>query len=113
MYFKTASGEKPQIYRLQTGERYYFNDITMDVAMSQDLVMLENYSGDFNDSSTWLVFEIDGQTCLFGGDGEDGGMRNMMRTYGKDYMNFDIFQALHHSNNTSVQARPLYACGPY
>ena len=118
MYLKTSEGQKTEIYRMQTGQRYYFNDLTMDVAMSQDMLMLENYSLDFNDSSSWLVFEIDGQKCLFGGDGDDGGMHNMMRTYGKDYMVFDIFQALHHSRNTSnvftdyCTAKTVLVAGP-
>jgi len=95
-----TNGESPKIYRPQTGQRYYFNDITIDIVLGQEQLPFEEYSGDFNDSSTWCMVTIDGQKCLFGGDGDKGGMRFIMDTYDKEYMTVDFFTLLHHGHNT-------------
>lgn len=97
---KTRTGTHPQLYRPQTGQRYYFNDITMDIVLAQEQLPLENYSGDFNDSSTWCMFTIEGQKCLFCGDGEKGGMRFLMEAYDKEYLTVDVFTLMHHGFNT-------------
>ena len=93
---KTKNGTKPVIYRTHMGERYYFNDITVDIAMAQEQLPYDYYCGDMNDSSTWCMFNVEGQKCLFGGDGDRGGMRVIMRAYARDYMKVDIFTLLHH-----------------
>lgn len=92
--------ESPKIYRPQTGQRYYFNDITIDIILGQEQLPFEEYSGDFNDSSTWCMVTIDGQKCLLGGDGDKGGMRFIVDTYDKEYMTVDFFTLLHHGHNT-------------
>ena len=99
-YLKTETGEQTKIYRPQTGQRYYFNDITVDVVLGQEQLPIEQYSGDINDSSTWLMFTIEGQKCLIGGDGEIGGMRAIMDIYDREYMKLDMFSVLHHTINT-------------
>lgn len=93
---KTSKGETPVIYRPRMGERYYFNDITIDIVMAQEQLLYDYYSGDMNDSSTWCMFNVEGQKCLFGGDGDRGGMRVIMNAYAKDYMKVDFFTLLHH-----------------
>lgn len=97
---KKPDGTPAEVYRPQMGQRYYFSDITMDVVMSQEFMIEENYSGDYNDSSTWVMLTIDGQKCLFGADGEWGEMMNVMRTYDKEDFAIDVFQVLHHGHNT-------------
>ncbi|MDR1891423.1 MAG: hypothetical protein LBQ48_00180 [Oscillospiraceae bacterium] len=99
---KTTKGMNPEIYRPQTGQRYYFNDITMDIILGQEQLPRANYSGDFNDSSTWCMFTVEGQKCLFCGDGEKGGMRFIMDTYDREYLNVDVFTLMHHGFNTRI-----------
>ncbi len=97
---KTTSGENTMIYRPQTGQRYYFNDITVDIVAAQEQFPFEYYSGDFNDSSTWLLYTIEGQKCLLGGDGDKGGIKFVMETCTHEDMQLDVFTVLHHGHNT-------------
>lgn len=74
-YCRTTSGQISPIYRPQTGQRYYFNDFTIDVLHTQEQLPLQDYGtgygingSGFNDSSTWLMYTIDGQKFLHAGD---------------------------------------------
>ncbi len=98
---RTTTGEHPKVYRPQTGQRYYFNDISIDILLSQEQVLCENYyRRDFNDSSVWCMFNIEGQKGLFGGDGGTGGMDVIVSTYDREDLNLDLFATLHHCLNT-------------
>lgn len=99
-HFKTLSGKRPEIYRPQTGQRYYFCDITMDIVHCQEQLPREDYSGDFNDSSTWCMYTVEGQKLLFCGDGEKGSMGKMMETYDREYLTVDVMTLMHHGFNT-------------
>lgn len=99
-YLRTEDGKATPIYRPQTGQRYYFCDITVDVVLGQEQLPTEEYSGDLNDSSTWYLFTIEGQKVLSGGDGEIGGMQKIMDIYDQDFMKLDLFSVLHHTLNT-------------
>lgn len=99
---KTTEGKKPEIYRPQTGQRYYFNDITVDIILTQEQILLENYyKGDFNDSSTWCMFNVEGQKCLLGGDGGTGAMNVIIGAYKQQDFELDMFATLHHCLNTT------------
>ena len=99
--FKTSEGKEPQLYRMREGERYYFNDITIDIILAQEQHLCENYyRRDFNDSSTWCMFEIEGQKALFGGDGGPGATDIIMRAYDRKYFELNLFATLHHCLNT-------------
>jgi len=97
---RTTKGEAVPIYRPQMGQRYYFSDITVDIVMSQELLSAELCSGDINDGSTWCMFTIEGQKCLLGGDGDIGGMENIMAAYAEGFLDVDVFSLLHHGHNT-------------
>jgi len=97
---RTTEDEETKIYRPQTGQRYYFDDITVDIILGQEQLPLREYSGDFNDSSTWCMFTIEGQKCLLGGDGDSGGINFILEAYEQDDMKLDIFTLLHHGHNT-------------
>ena len=97
---RTTRGEAPRIYRPQTGQRYYFSDITVDILCGQEQLSIRDYTGDFNDSSTWCLFNIEGQKCLLGGDGDRAGIEFIMDAYEKEDMKFDVFTLLHHGHNT-------------
>ena len=98
--FKTESGDAPKIIRPEIGQRYYFNDVVMDIVWTQDFLPLEDMSGDFNDTSTFVMHYIEGQKLLFGGDGDWGTMRKLMRAFSSEYLSCDIFHVLHHGYNT-------------
>lgn len=109
--FKTTQKESPKIYRMQTGQRYTFGDVTMDIMLSQELLTMDdyaytvanNYQQDaFNDTSTWCMFTIDGQKLLSAGDGSESGKKYVVNMYSDGYMTVDVFTALHHGLNTNA-----------
>lgn len=97
---KTTEGTEPKLYRPQTGQKYYFCDMCVEIAFGQEQLLYDNYSGDLNDSSTWCMFCVDGQKALLGGDGDKGGFRMMMDMYDTSYFNVELFSLLHHGHNT-------------
>ena len=97
---KTTAGTTPEIYRPQTGQRYYFCDVTMDIMLSQEQMPISAYVGGFNESSTWYLFTMEGQTFLEGGDGHQGNMNFIMTVYKPADLRVDFFSVLHHSYNT-------------
>lgn len=97
---KSTKGMKPPIYRVQTGQRYYFNDITIDIVFTQEQIIPETYFGDINEASTWCMVTIEEQTILMTGDADKGAMKNVMRTYSPEYLSVDILTSFHHSVNT-------------
>lgn len=96
----TSRGTNPHVYRPQTGQRYYFCDITIDIVHAQEQLLTKNYCGGINDSSTWCMFTIEGQKVLFTGDGDEGGMKAIMEHYPKEYLDVDIMTLMHHGFNT-------------
>jgi len=104
-WLRNSEGKHPVVYRPQTGQRYYFSDIIIDIVHTQEQLpnedyMNEDYPGDFNDSSTWSMMTIDGQKVLFTGDGDVGGMEVIMKTYDKEYFDMDMMTLMHHGLNT-------------
>lgn len=100
--FETAEGKKPEIYRMYTGQRYYFNDITMDVVLTQEQILFKDYSDGFNESSTWNIFNIDGQEVFLAGDSGPAGMVKLMEIYSQEYLTVNMFSALHHGYNNRL-----------
>ena len=99
-YCRTSKGEPVKIYRPQTGQRYYFCDITVDIVLCQEHLGWELFEPDQNDSSTWYMFTIEGQKCLLAGDSEKGGIHKVMMTYDSEYLDMDMFSLLHHGHST-------------
>ena len=97
---RTSAGKPVPFYRLRTGERYYFADITVDAIMTQELLPYEDCTGDLNDTSAWLIFNIEGQKVLLAGDGDKGGMKLLMDNYSPEFMRMDVMGLLHHGWNT-------------
>lgn len=108
--FTTTSGGHPETYRLQTGQRYYFNDITMDVVFAQDQLPKSEYVAvdgptddsydNFNETSTWLTFTIDGQKVLTNGDTDQGSMDWVINNYAGGYLkNLTMVTLPHHGYN--------------
>ena len=97
---RTSEGYSPFIYRVQTGQRYYFDDITIDIAFTQEQIIPDSYTADINEGSTWCMVTIEGQTILMVGDADKGAMKNVMRMYSPEYLSVDILTSFHHSVNT-------------
>lgn len=97
---KTTEGTIPKIYRTTTGQRYYFNDITIDILMAQEQVTVENYVTDLNESTTWCLVTLDEQKVLMTGDAGRGSMSCVMRVYSKEFLDVDIMTSMHHSSDT-------------
>ena len=99
---KTSQGKQTPMYRPQTGQRYYFNDITMDILLAQEQVPFEKYKSDLNTSSTVCMFTIEGQKCFFSGDIHKEGLDFIKANYSQEYLTLDLFTLNHHGFNTSV-----------
>ena len=99
---KTAQGEPTPMYRPQTGQRYYFSDITMDILITQEQVPFEKYKRDLNTSSTVCLFTIEGQKCFFSGDIHEEGLDFIRENYSQEYLTLDLFTLNHHGFNTST-----------
>ena len=99
--FKTQSGERTECYRLQFGQRYYFNDIKIDVSMTPELYTAkELYSDDYNETSVFLMNYIEGQKFFATGDGSHTGMRMLMGVFPKSYFDVELYAVSHHGINT-------------
>lgn len=98
--YKTQSGDTTPMYRMMFGQRYYFCDLTIDVALTIEQFPIESYySTDFNDTSTWLLHHIEGQRFLHAGDTHHTGMRVAMQIFDQSWFEFDVLATFHHGIN--------------
>lgn len=98
--FKTETGEMPNLYRPHLGERYYFCDISIEVPLTLEQIPADAYyATDFNDTSLWLLHNIEGQRFLHAGDAGISSTRMAMSYYDKSFFELDVFSVLHHGIN--------------
>jgi hypothetical protein len=71
----------------------------VDIVFTQEQLTAANHFGDLNDSSTWLMYTIEGQKFLLAGDAADGSTKAVMDSYGKEYFELDMFAVFHHGIN--------------
>ena len=115
--FKTSAKGTPDFYRMQTGQRYTFDDVTMDIMLSQELLTIADYDATFNvdnsvqtdavnDTSTWCMFTIgsgnNAKKLLTAGDASYSAKNYMCDMYSKNYLTMDVMTALHHGFNTNL-----------
>jgi hypothetical protein len=119
---RTTKGELPKMYRYQTGQRFYFEGVTMDVVQAQEQIPVADYSGEytgyaegalpelhgkFNTTSTSLIFTIadgtaTGKKVYIGGDATQVNQTWMMNAYSSSlFADVNVFTALHHGANTT------------
>lgn len=96
---KTSEGEIPTLYRPRAGERYYFNDVVVEVPYTQEQCPVEEYEGDLNGSSLWLMYYIDGQKFMLNGDTERNNVNGAAAMYDQEYFDVDIMSVFHHGHN--------------
>lgn len=99
---RTSKGEKTTIYRPQTGQKYYFNDVVIDIVMGQEQIFPSSYFTDLNESSTVSMLNIDGQKVLLPGDSGAGLLRGIMAAYenARGYFEMNVMVAYHHTFDT-------------
>lgn len=97
---RTKDGNRTGLYRPQTGQRYYFSDITIDILYSQEQILEETYTN-LNEASTVCLFTIEGQKCFLAGDVHESGLEFIVQNYRKEYLELDFFTLNHHGFNTS------------
>lgn len=99
-FAKASDGSNTKLYRPQTGQKYYFCDVVIDIMHTQEQLPTEDYANmDLNDSSMWTMFHIDEQKFMLSGDADKGSMSIVMRTYPKEYFEMDIYASFHHNLN--------------
>ncbi|MBE6712997.1 MAG: MBL fold metallo-hydrolase [Ruminococcaceae bacterium] len=97
---KDALGNPTAFYRPQTGQKYYFSDLVIEVVHSQEQLLRDVATKDINETSTWFMLCAEGQKCLLTGDGEKGCMTALMENYTKEYLSLDMMTLMHHGYNT-------------
>ena len=71
----------------------YFANIKIEVMQTMLQCPEENWyrwTGNVNEFSTWLMYNIDGQKFLHAGDADAGSMRMVMKNYEQDYLKMDV-----------------------
>lgn len=105
---RTTEGVAPNVYRPQTGQRYYFCDITVDILLAQEQIPFaeqcglgypDDAGGDANALTTWFMYTVEEQRFLFNADTEIDQMVLANNIYGDDYFNVDIMSVPHHGHN--------------
>ena len=95
-----SDGTSTKLYRPQSGQKYYFCDVVLDIMHTQENLVTQDYANlDLNDSSTWTMFNMDGQKFLLAGDADKGSMRVVMKNFSKEYLKLDVYASFHHNLN--------------
>ncbi len=97
----TADGQQTPIYRPQTGQTFYFKDLTVEVPYTQEHITFVDYQMDINASSTWYLIRAEGKTFLDAGDTENVNLAQVEFMYTGDYEIYrpSIMSAFHHGHN--------------
>ena len=101
-YLKTSEGNKPNMYRFRTGERYYFEDITVDVIYTPEFLPEEEWDT-WNATSVVMMVTIEGQKVLLTGDADWCSQLVYTEMYDKEYFNLTVYQVPHHGINVYRQ----------
>ena len=109
LLLKTSGGGPPSVYRPKIGQRYYFDDISVDIVFTQEQLPRNCYystdflkdtkRSNFNDSSTWCMLNIEDQKVLLTGDADKGSMDHVMNIYDREYFKLTAVDTPHHSWN--------------
>lgn len=92
------NGEQTKHYQNRIGDRYYFDDITIDVIGAEELLPYEQWDT-WNSTSTILMCTIDGQKVLLPADADYLEQMEMLKMFDKSYFTLTLYQAPHHGGN--------------
>lgn len=101
-FMKTSEGETTPLYRMREGERYYFNDITMDVVFEQSILNYKEWTTS-NAESTVLTYTVEGQKVFISGDTDYECQMKMLQIFDDSYFDFAIYEVPHHGGNNFEQ----------
>ena len=101
--FRTAEGTATPKYKIHGGMIFYVDEIKVEILMTQDQLMPEEYRS-FNDSSTSFKFTIYSEgnlktTFLIMGDANTPVCDKLMEKYDYNTLHTNFFTSLHHGNN--------------
>ncbi len=101
--FKTTKGEQTKVYRMREGERYFFNDITMDVIYVPDLLPVNEWKT-WNATSVVLMYTIEEQKIMITADTDWECQMYMLKMFDDEYLSdLTIYQAPHHGGNVYTE----------
>lgn len=100
--FKNSEGKATNVYRMREGERYYFNDITMDVVYEQSMLAHEEWKT-WNATSTALMYTIDGQKVFMTADIDYECQMMLLDIFPDEYFDLTVYQTPHHGGNVYNQ----------
>lgn len=98
-YLRDEKGNPTVTYRVSAGQRYYFNDLYVDVPLTQAYVPVTSRTTDINDTSTWLMFHINGARWFTAGDADSGSITKALAWYDETYFTVDVHTSFHHGLN--------------
>lgn len=101
-YLKSSDGSHPEVYHPRLGERYYFNDFTVDIIYTLELLPAEDWDT-WNSTSTVMMFTIEGQKMMLTGDSDWCTQVVYTDMYDKEYFDLDVYQVPHHGINVYKQ----------
>ena len=96
---KTSSGAMTKVYRPQIGQKYYFDDITVDVMYTHEQLESSVWTADANEASTWLRLTIDDKTFLHTGDALQHSISGFTGVYDSEFLDFDVVTTPHHAQH--------------
>ena len=99
---KSTDGSAPEQVRMRLGERYFFNDFTIDVIFTPDILPYTEWKT-WNATSVVLMYTIEGQKMLIDGDMDWECQEVLLEMFDDEYFEMDIYQAPHHGGNVYNQ----------
>ena len=105
---KTTDGGTPTLYRPRVGERYYFNDITIEMIYTSELLDPAEWMT-WNASSHVQMVHVEGQKILLTADTEYQNQEIIMKAYDREYFDLAIYQAPHHGLNVHNEFSNFFA----
>lgn len=100
--FTSSKGEMTKVYRMREGDRYYFNDITMDVVYEQSLLSYKEWKT-WNATSTALMYTVEGQKVFITADIDYECQMVLLNMFPDEYFNLTVYQTPHHGGNVYNQ----------
>ena len=99
------------IYRVQAGQKYYFDGLTVEVPYTQEQVQPSEMQLDLNGTCSWFLLTYqkadgtDGSTFLDAGDAERWNAEAVTELYSSNYKIYgtDVMKTFHHGLNPLVE----------
>lgn len=101
-YLKQSDGSATNLYHPRLGERYYFNDLTIDMIYTMELLPPEEWDT-WNATSTVMMLMIEEQKVMLTADTDWCSQLVYTEMYDKEYFDLDVYQVPHHGINVYKQ----------